>query len=253
MEMILFVSGRFSRRRWLVSGVTNEAKCRCERIGIRCTAKQTQSLRKPRLIKPLNKYVSRHLMSCLTFVSSNQKKIYSRVASLEERLDALTAAIETQNALAAGRQPPTRGPRSTSSSCNYSSSQTPSTRADSPNEIPVLPPKAIVQRQLPSSYASSQPPLGLTWEQADNILFRFKEDLIFSFPFIWISEHTSAHELLDTNPCLFRAVMLAAAPLPIPRLTKMKRNVIAFLSQHLLVEEERSLDLLQGLLITIAW
>lgn len=32
--------------------------CRCERIGIRCTAKQTKSLRKPRLIKPLNKYAS---------------------------------------------------------------------------------------------------------------------------------------------------------------------------------------------------
>lgn len=74
-----------------------------------------------------------------------------------------------------------------------------------------------------------------------------------SFPFVWITEHTSARELLETKPCLFRAVMLAAAPLPIPRMTRMKRNVIAFLSQHLLVEEERSLDLLQGLLILIAW
>lgn len=33
----------------------------------------------------------------------------------------------------------------------------------------------------------------------------------------------------------------------------MKRNVIAYISQHMLVEEERSLDVLQGLLIVIAW
>ncbi|KPM37013.1 hypothetical protein AK830_g9554 [Neonectria ditissima] len=47
--------------------------------------------------------------------------------------------------------------------------------------------------------------------------------------------------------------MLVAAPLSIPRIAKMKRNVLAYLSQQVFVEEKKTLDLLQGLLICIAW
>ena len=57
MAMILFVSGRFCFADSGTVSLANEILCSCERIGIRCTAKQTKSLRKPRLIKPLNKYV----------------------------------------------------------------------------------------------------------------------------------------------------------------------------------------------------
>lgn len=63
----------------------------------------------------------------------------------------------------------------------------------------------------------------------------------------------TAKEMYLAKPFLFRVIMLAAAPLPIPRVTKMKRNVLAYLGQHMLVEEERQLDLLQGLLICISW
>ena len=47
--------------------------------------------------------------------------------------------------------------------------------------------------------------------------------------------------------------MLVAAPLPVPRLAKMKRNVIAYISQHILVENERNIDLLEGLIVLLAW
>ncbi|KAM5376864.1 hypothetical protein ACJZ2D_005351 [Fusarium nematophilum] len=47
--------------------------------------------------------------------------------------------------------------------------------------------------------------------------------------------------------------MLVAAPLPAQRVAKMKRNTLAYLGYRMLVESEKTLDLLQGLLVVLAW
>ncbi|KAL2687484.1 hypothetical protein Neosp_005045 [[Neocosmospora] mangrovei] len=47
--------------------------------------------------------------------------------------------------------------------------------------------------------------------------------------------------------------MLVASPLPRSRVVKMKRNALAYLGYRMLVEEEKTLDLLQGLLVVAAW
>ncbi|KAJ4267475.1 hypothetical protein NW762_003582 [Fusarium torreyae] len=47
--------------------------------------------------------------------------------------------------------------------------------------------------------------------------------------------------------------MLVAAPLPGPKIAKMKRNALAFLGYRTLVEEEQTLDILQGILVIMAW
>lgn len=47
--------------------------------------------------------------------------------------------------------------------------------------------------------------------------------------------------------------MLACAPLPTAKLEKMKRNALAYLSQHIIVEDDRDIELLQALLIVLAW
>ncbi|KAM0668425.1 hypothetical protein ACQRIU_001987 [Beauveria bassiana] len=227
-----------------LDGGPDDAVCeRCERIGIRCTAKTSKSLRKPRLVKPLN----------------------NRVASLEDRLDALTTAIEAQNAL-------------TSRNLGIGGSSNPSlipglTHAQSPAQAqsPVVPATSspasstsasrlspAAPRQGSTSWPSSQPsvqppPMGLSWPQAERILAIYRDICLYNFPFVWIPGHMTAQELCESKPCLFRAVMLSSAPLPVARLKKMKRNVIAYISQRMLVEEERSLDVLQGLLIVIAW
>lgn len=110
---------------------------------------------------------------------------------------------------------------------------------------------------LPASSTVVVPPrgpiYGLTWSQSDRILSLFRERYIRNFPFLVLDDHITANQLYIDKPFLFRVIMLAAAPLPIPRIIKMKRNVLAYLGQHMLVEEERQLDLLQGLLICISW
>lgn len=181
----------------------------------------------------------------------------SRVASLEDRLDALTTAIEAQNSLPS---------RSLAMSGSSSPAQTP--RSHALIQSPVIPSIAspasstttskaspAPPRQSSTSWPSTRPPppLGLTWPQAERILAIYRDICLYNFPFVWIPGHMTAQELCESKPCLFRAVMLSSAPLPVARLKKMKRNVIAYISQHMLVEEERSLDVLQGLLIVIAW
>lgn len=73
------------------------------------------------------------------------------------------------------------------------------------------------------------------------------------FPFVIVEDAVVPPQLYTERPFLFRAIMLVAAPLSVPRIVKMKRNVLAYLSQQIFVEEKQTLDLLQGLLVCIAW
>ena len=97
------------------------------------------------------------------------------------------------------------------------------------------------------------PPYNITWLQASRILSLFRSHYMLSFPFIIIDPNLTAEDVYKEKPFLFRVIMLVAAPLPEPRRAKMKRNVLAYLGQQMLVEEERRLELLQGLLVIIAW
>ena len=74
-----------------------------------------------------------------------------------------------------------------------------------------------------------------------------------NFPFVTVPLVTSAQELQQKKPFLFRVVMFVASIVPTSRKTAMKRSLMAYLGQHLLVLEERDIDLLEGLLVLIAW
>jgi hypothetical protein len=73
------------------------------------------------------------------------------------------------------------------------------------------------------------------------------------FPFITISSDHTAEALSKDNPFLFRAVMLVAAPLLESKAVKNKRNTLAYLGYRSLVEEYKTLDILQGVLVIVAW
>lgn len=81
----------------------------------------------------------------------------------------------------------------------------------------------------------------------------FRSQYMSNFPFVTIDSQITPQQLYGEKPFLFRAVMLVAAPLPEPRIAKMKRDVLAYLGQQVLVEEKVKRELLQGLLLIIAW
>ncbi|KAF7552633.1 hypothetical protein G7046_g7349 [Stylonectria norvegica] len=109
--------------------------------------------------------------------------------------------------------------------------------------------KAPLQHQT----STPAPPCGLTWGQASRVVAIFRKEYMPNFPFVFLDPGLSAEQLYAEKPFLFRAVMLAAAPLSEARIKKTKCDVLAYLGHRVLVEEKRTLDLLQGLLVCVAW
>lgn len=63
----------------------------------------------------------------------------------------------------------------------------------------------------------------------------------------------TAEELKKQKPFLFDAIMLVAAKQRVASQREAGDKLLAYLSEHLLLRGEKSLDLLQGLLVYLAW
>lgn len=74
-----------------------------------------------------------------------------------------------------------------------------------------------------------------------------------NFPFVALGPEIFAEQLYLEKPLLFRVVMLVAAVNTVSKQKEIKRSISTYIAQHIVVQEERSLDLLQGLLVFIAW
>ncbi|KAK9438673.1 hypothetical protein VB005_06820 [Metarhizium brunneum] len=181
----------------------------------------------------------------------------SRVSNLEKQIETLTAALEGQNQGTSATSPTHDfGLVNSKPSPAVLTPESPAAQAgerEGAMNHPCLSQHQRPPRQAASAGALPGPIYGLTWPQSDRILSLFRDKYIQTFPFLVLDERMSASQMYAEKPFLFRVIMLAAAPLPIPRMVKIKRNVLAYLGQHMLVEEERQLDLLQGLLVCISW
>lgn len=98
-----------------------------------------------------------------------------------------------------------------------------------------------------------QAPFGLSWPQAAQVLSLFHEEFTSQFPFVTVRSHHTVESLQKGSPFLFRAIMIAAAPLSEAEVAKARRNILAYLSFRVMVEEDKTLDILQGVLVIIAW
>ncbi|KAI1372905.1 hypothetical protein F4677DRAFT_431152 [Hypoxylon crocopeplum] len=220
---------------------------RCRRMHITCAPQTTRSLRRPRQVKPTN--------SAASAEPSHDDQPPMRTASYGHVV------------LGAGPYGLRGNPSVTESTA---SSPAPSVSIESPphNLTVTITPKdgsraSLVQNNHPSHpqqplpalpvKTPSQPGFGLSWDQADQAVFDFRIKFTPFFPFVALDPDVSAQELLSKKPLLFRAIMLAAAPLTLAKQREMKRSMQAYIGQHLLVMEERDLGMLQGLLVFIAW
>ena len=187
--------------------------------------------------------------------------MHSRVASLEQKIDGIA------NLLASGQQtspPPLPPGHHVAYDTGHSSLPTPDSLGHSPQyqlphrvqSLPQPSPQHYghhLQEQPRQMPTPPTPGYNLSWEQAEIALNEYKISYMPNFPFVVIEPEVTAQELFHEKPFLFRVVLLVATRMPLEKKRGMKRNVTAYLGQHLLVNEERSLDLLQGLLVFIAW
>lgn len=112
---------------------------------------------------------------------------------------------------------------------------------------------AAAAAAAPSSKVPARPGFGLTWEQAEQAVSDYRIRFVPHFPFVPLDPEVTAQDVFLKKPFLFRVVLLVAARLTVAKQKELKRSVSAYVGQHLVVMGKRSLDLLQGLLVYVAW
>lgn len=93
----------------------------------------------------------------------------------------------------------------------------------------------------------------LNIEVAENYLKSFKSILTPHFPFVVIPHQVSALELRQEKPFLFLAIMASASYENIPLQRLLGAEVKRAVASRIILNGEVSFDLLQGLLVFLAW
>lgn len=73
------------------------------------------------------------------------------------------------------------------------------------------------------------------------------------FPFIVLPLEIPTATIMKQRPFLFTCCVLTAMHRDPPLQSRVARDVMKFISEHMLLEGEKSLDFLQGLLVMLAW
>lgn len=88
---------------------------------------------------------------------------------------------------------------------------------------------------------------------ADEQLQEFRVNMANNFPFVVVPPGTDAAELRATRPNLYDAIMMITTYRDASRQSKLRNRFIQIVMKQLFMEGKKSLDLLQGLLVFIAW
>ena len=89
--------------------------------------------------------------------------------------------------------------------------------------------------------------------EAELLLLEFKTNMTEQFPFVVIAPDSTSQSLQHEKPLLWKAIMVAASHQTSDRQLALGSKLMEDLTTRLLLGVERSLDLLQALLIFIAW
>lgn len=87
----------------------------------------------------------------------------------------------------------------------------------------------------------------------DALLYIYRKNMAPQFPFVIVPDKVSAAELAQTKPFLYKALIMAASYHDNTGQCRMAKEIFQYLSTNMILENERSFDLLQGLLVLMAW
>lgn len=90
-------------------------------------------------------------------------------------------------------------------------------------------------------------------QEAEILLLEFKTKMTEQFPFVVIDSESISQSLYNERPLLWKAIMVAASHGNSDRQMALGANLLEDLTKRLLLKAEKSLDLLQALLVFIAW
>ncbi|KAI9836986.1 MAG: hypothetical protein M1819_000635 [Sarea resinae] len=162
----------------------------------------------------------------------HRRKLLNRVGQLEKNMDGIVAMLADQRSPAAMAEGDhlTPTPASTSSVTTSPSATTLS------NDLR----RDVIDTGL------------VTIEQAETFVRDFR-GMSIHFPYVLISPHTSLSDLRNESPVLLQAIFATTSWRNRSLQIALERNFLRDLSTRLLMEGQKSLDLLQGLLVYVAW
>jgi hypothetical protein len=107
------------------------------------------------------------------------------------------------------------------------------------------------QHQFTSHPNGSQ--FNLLNQEGAFLLLEFRTSMAHQFPFVVIPPEATSEALRKERPLLWKAILTAACCLNPSRQEEMGQELVEEFSTRLLSKAEKSLDLLQALLIYLAW
>jgi hypothetical protein len=97
------------------------------------------------------------------------------------------------------------------------------------------------------------PPQGLQPQESDRLLNIFREQFSPRFPFVIIPPNISADDLRIQKPWLLKTVIMVASQGDLARQIEMVRRMNMEIAEAMLIRGERSLDMLEGLILFNLW
>lgn len=191
----------------------------------------------------------------------------SKTAQLEQRLNSLVDLLKATNSrdLPAtilntrlsddtGCIPSETGPMTSdqrqASIVSGSSTLTPASSMESSRTVPVTfnqyaPPTCICRAPIPAE------PIPLDPDEV--LLHIFVTKLSQHYPFVVLRPGISAQELEATRPVLFSAIRMVSSVRSLTSMRAQSYAIMKHISEHMLIQSERSLELLQTILLVIGY
>lgn len=118
----------------------------------------------------------------------------------------------------------------------------------------------VLQTEPPPSTGSGNqalfrliPDFQVTDREASRFLSRYASEYAPNFPFVMVPSAATAHGLHDGSPGLFWAIMTAVVPQSLVVQQRVKTWFRQYVADHVIVRQEKTLQLLQAILVHLAW
>ncbi|KAI9745103.1 MAG: hypothetical protein M1818_001381 [Claussenomyces sp. TS43310] len=161
----------------------------------------------------------------------------TRVAQLESKLDNLVSLVQSSQLVSEDEKRDSPASTAASSSTQAPSSAShPSSQTDSGTSI---------SQAGPAHYDLPQ-------RDPDSLLTVFREELADQFPFVIIPPAVTAHDLGQSKPILLKTILMVTSFHDKTSQVAMAHEIMEYYSLHILLKAEKSLELLQSLLVSLA-
>ncbi|KAF2458685.1 hypothetical protein BDY21DRAFT_341047 [Lineolata rhizophorae] len=183
----------------------------------------------------------------------------TRVARLEEKLDGLASLLASSRSMGIGPQANLVTPVSNSSTPHDSYNDS-SNGQENPQHSHVT--DTYTSPVICDGDTSNNPVARSSGSEpndvedpsiAESLFTTFRTQMGNYFPFVVLPPNVSSQDIRRERPILYKAILMAASHLQFERQAKIVKELTQELNHCIFVEGKKNMDILQGMLVYIAW